>query len=76
MFVAKHFKDLMEARPFQPFKIHMSDGATYEVPNHEAAFVTRNYLEIGRDQDSDKIPGRMVKCSILHITPVEELQTA
>lgn len=74
--MAKHFKDLMEARPFQPFKIHMSDGSTYEVPHHEAAFVTRNYLEIGLDPDSDKFHGRLVKCSILHITQVEELPTA
>ncbi len=76
MFVAKHFKDLMEARPFQPFKIHLSDGSTYEVPNHEAAFVTRNYLEIGLDPDSDKIPGRLAKCSLRQITQVEELPTA
>ncbi len=76
MFVAKHFKDLLEAKPFQPFRIHLSDGSTHDVLNHEAAFVTRNYLEIGLDQDDDKIPGRLVKCSILHITQIEELLAA
>jgi hypothetical protein len=54
----------------------MSDGATYEVPNHDAALVTRNWLEVGTDLGKDNIPGSVVRCATLHITQVEDLQAA
>ena len=42
MFNALALQKLMKANPFQPFRIRMTDGSTYEVPKHDAAFVTRN----------------------------------
>ena len=43
MFNAKQLKDFMDAKPFRPFKVLMSDGRSYEVPNHEAALVGMNF---------------------------------
>lgn len=54
----------------------MSDGRSYEVPNHDAAFVTQNKIEIGLDLNQDGIARQSVYCAILHIASVEELQTA
>lgn len=76
MFTAKDIKILMDTKPFAPFRIRMSDGATYEVPNHDAAFVSRNFVEIGTELDNDHIPGKVVRCSILHISQIEDLQAA
>ena len=76
MFNALELKKLMAAQPFQPFRVRMSDGKSYEVPNHDAAFVTCNYLEIGTDLDPDQIPGTVTRCAILHITEIEDLQAA
>ena len=76
MFNAKQLKDLMDAQPFRPFKVHMTDGAIYDVPHHDAAFVTQNKIEIGLDLNKDGIARRSVHCAILHVTQVEELQTA
>ncbi len=76
MFNALELKKLMDARPFQPFRVRMSDGKSYEIPNHDAAFVTRNYLEIGTDLDQNQIPGTVTRCAILHITEIEDLQAA
>jgi hypothetical protein len=67
---------LMQAKPFVPFKVRMSDGSAYEVPNHEAALATRNWLEIGTDLGNDNIPGSVVRCAILHIAQIEDLQAA
>lgn len=53
MFNAKEIKDLMMAQPFRPFRIWLLDGSHYEVQNHAAAFVTRNYVEVGVNQDPD-----------------------
>jgi hypothetical protein len=75
MFSAKDIKELMDAKPFRPFKLHLSDGSSYAVPNHDAAFVTRSNVEIGLNQDPDGIAERAVRCAILHISRIEELQT-
>ena len=76
MFNAAELQKLMKANPFVPFRVCMSDGSTCEVPNHDAAFVTRNWLEIGTDLGQDNIPGSVTRCAILHITQIEELQPA
>jgi hypothetical protein len=75
MFNAKQLKDFMDAKPFRPFKVLMTDGNSYPVPNHDAAFVTQNKIEIGLDLNKDGIARRSVYCAILHIASVEELQT-
>ncbi|HZV34702.1 MAG TPA: hypothetical protein VFB72_09040 [Verrucomicrobiae bacterium] len=76
MFTAKDIKELMQAKPFTPFEIKMIDGSSYEVANHDAAFVSRNFIEVGTDLDADKIPGKVVRCSILHNTQIENLEAA
>ena len=76
MFNAKQLKDFMDAKPFRPFKVLLSDGRSYEVPNHDAAFVTQNKIEIGLDLNKNGIARRSVYCAILHIASLEELQTA
>ena len=73
---AEELQKLMKANPFVPFKVRMSDGSTCEVPNHDAAFVTRHRLEIGTDLGRNNIPGSVVRCAILHITQIEDLQPA
>ena len=76
MFSAKDIKELMDAKPFRPFKVYLSDGSSYEVNNHDMAFVTKNNVEIGLHLDPDGIAERTVKCDILHISRIEELQPA
>jgi hypothetical protein len=76
MFNAKQLKDFVDAKPFRPFKVLLSDGRSYEVPHHDAVFVTQNKIEIGLDLNKDGIARRSVYCAILHIASVEELQTA
>ena len=74
MFTAKDIKELMESKPFKPFKIRMSDGSSYPIPNHDAAMITRNFVEVGINPDADGILEKVTRCSILHITQIEELQ--
>ena len=76
MFNALQLKEMMTANPFRPFRICMSDGKTYDIPNHEAAFVKRNSIEVAIDPDAEGIAGKFAQCAILHITRIEELQAA
>jgi hypothetical protein len=51
----------------------MSDGRTFEVPNHDAAFVKKNTIEIGTHLDAGWFSEKYVACAILHITSVEDI---
>ncbi len=53
MFTAKILKDRMDQKPFRPFRIRMSNGEAYDVPNHDAAWVLRDSVEIGLDPDAE-----------------------
>ncbi len=66
----------MDAKPFRPFKIHLSDGKSFEISNHDAALISRSSIDIGVDPDPDGIAERFVRCAIMHITQIEELQAA
>lgn len=76
MFTAKELRNLMTRQPFQPFRIIMSSGEKYEVNNHDAALVTRNWFEIGINTDKEGIAESVARCSILHIAQIEDMQTA
>ncbi len=62
----------MTAQPFRPFRVCMSDETTYDVTNHDMAWVTRNAIYVGVSLDSDEIVERSVQCAILHITRIED----
>jgi hypothetical protein len=77
MITAIELRERMNEAPFRPFRITMSDGRTFVIPNHDAAYVKRNALQIGIDLDSNSFAQKYVDCAILHITSVEDLmQTA
>lgn len=78
MFTAHQFKERLGEQPFRPFRIHMSDGSTYDVTNHDSALLKRHGLEIGLDPDEDSVSSKFVMCAMIHITRIEDLakQTA
>jgi len=72
MITALEIKTRLTAQPFRPFRICMSDGKTYDITNHDMAWVTRNAVHVGVVMDADDIAERTVQCAILHITRVED----
>jgi hypothetical protein len=76
MFNASDIRELLTAKDFKPFVIHTSDGARYEITNHDMVLVARNSIEIGVGRDQEGIAERFVRCAILHITRLEQLQEA
>ncbi|MBM3878219.1 MAG: hypothetical protein FJ387_00610 [Verrucomicrobia bacterium] len=76
MITAKQIRDLMESKPFRPFRICMSDGSHHDITNHDAAFVTKNTVEVGLNLDADGFAEYVTRCSILHITRLEDLPEA
>ena len=70
---AKHLRELMTAEPFKPFRVHLSDGSTYDITHHDMAIVEQNTLDIGLNRDDDGIAQRLVRCAILHVVKLEDL---
>ena len=76
MFNASDIRVLLTAKDFKPFTIHATDGARYDITNHDMVLVGRNAIDIGIGRDHEGIAERFVRCAILHITRIEELQAA
>lgn len=70
---AIELKKRMDAQPFKPFRLCITDGKTYDITNHDAMFVRRNAVQIGIDLDADSLAERFVECAIIHITRVEDI---
>ena len=63
----------LKIQPFAPFRIHISDGATYDVIHSDAVLVTRTYVVIAPRQPKSGLPEGFVMCDPLHITRVTPL---
>jgi len=74
MITARQIRELLESKPFKPFRICMSDGTHYDIPNHDMAWVTKSTVEVGVNGDADGFAEYVARCSILHITKLEDLQ--
>ncbi len=70
------FRDLLTARPFQPFRLIMSSGQSYEVRHPEVAFLSRTAIYVGIDTAEDNIPTDYRICSVLHVSSIEPLNVA
>ncbi len=65
--------DLLRARPFRPFRIHMAAGQQFEVHHPELAMVGRSQVIVGipARQGPEGMIDRTVNCALLHITTTE-----
>jgi hypothetical protein len=72
------FRLYLDARPFRPFRVTLTDGRTYDVMHPELALVGRTVVTIGLADTSpqQRIADRMVMVSLLHVMQVEPLETA
>jgi hypothetical protein len=71
------FRDLLNTRPFRPFRLVMSSGQDYEVRHPEMAMLTKTDILVGLDEDEEMhVPSRFKICSLLHVTAVEPIESA
>ena len=68
------FRDLLGRRPFQPFRLVMSSGQTYDVRHPEMAFLSRTSIYVAIDEADDGVPADFKICSLLHVTAIEPLK--
>lgn len=66
----------LRKQPFQPFRLRLSTGQSYDVRHPEFAWPTRTSLfvgivENGRDDD---VPDLAVQCDLLHMVAIEPIR--
>jgi hypothetical protein len=65
--------ELLRTRPFEPFRLHLSDGSVYEIPHPDMAIVQRSKVTVavpgalGPDGPAE----RTVNRALIHITRTE-----
>jgi hypothetical protein len=75
MFTFDDLRTLLSTRPFVPFRLHLSDGSTVDVPSRELVFPGRRFAIIGLlDPDvKDTVFDRYTTVWYLHVTRHEML---
>jgi len=71
--MAKQIRELLASKPFKPFRICLSDGTHYDITHHDMAWVMKNTVEVGLNIDPDGFAEYAARCSILHITRLEDI---
>ena len=68
--------EFVRQRPFQPFRITLTDGRTYEVHHPELAMVGRSTVSIGLKTTNvpEPVYDRVITVDLLHIMEAEALQ--
>ena len=69
-------RQFLDRRPFQPFRVTLTDGRTYEVRHPEMVMVGRSAIAIGlpAPDESEPVYDRMVTVSLIHIMQIEPLE--
>jgi hypothetical protein len=70
-------QELTEAarrQPFQPFRVILTTGATYDIPHADLIMVGRRSAILGiSNQPNGTVYDRTIKVDLLHIVGIEEL---
>jgi len=70
-------KRLLERSPFVPFRLHLSNGDTFDVRHPDFVWVFKARLEVAvPSSDNSSIMDHAEHISLLHIARVEELSIA
>ena len=70
-----HPDELLAAQrrqPFLPFRLHVSDGSSYELRHPEKFWLTQRTVYVGIAAEGP-IPERAVTVALIHVSRLEEL---
>src|SRR3954453_13478075 len=70
MMTVQTFREMLARRPFQPVKVVLSSGQTYEIRHPEMPLLTRTSLLVGVDVSEDGVPAEFKILSLLHVKAI------
>ncbi len=72
---ADTFREILRRQPFEPFRVVMSSGESYNVLHPETAFVTGKALILALPDPAREDGESLAFCSYLHIAHIETLKS-
>lgn len=72
-------RDELHKAPFKPFRLHVSNGAFYDIEHPDLVTLARNAVYIATQIADDGIAEKMVTIGALHVThlePIPDLENA
>ncbi len=69
------FKEVLTRCPFQPVRLVLSSGNSYEIRHPEMALLTRTDILVGTGVAGDGVPAEFKILSLLHVTAIEPIET-
>jgi hypothetical protein len=74
---AEELIERLEERPFQPLRLHMSNGRIHEIRHPEMAIVTETLIAIGIPRDDESGMAASVRlCSLPHVVEAEPIEAS
>lgn len=73
---ADTFREILKRGPFEPFRVVMNSGESYNVMHPEMAFITAKALILAMPDPTHADGERLAFCSYLHVAHVETLRPA
>ena len=74
MITAGRIREMLNTRPFRPFRLFLSDGSHHDVPHPEFAWVFGGSIFVGVPaRNGDVFDAYVKELSILHVTRAEKL---
>jgi hypothetical protein len=67
------FREMLARRPFQPVRLTLSSGQSYDIRHPEMALLTRTSILIGTELAEDGVPAEFKIISLLHVTAIEPI---
>jgi hypothetical protein len=72
----EEFKNLLEQRPFVPFRIFVTGGSTYDIVHEDFVFLGRSMVTLILRKDPEGFVESFVHVPLIHINKIEMLQPA
>jgi len=66
-------KETLSRRPFEPFRIRLSSGDTFDVRHPENALLVRAGVYVATPDERGELPEAATWCSLLHVAAIEPL---
>jgi hypothetical protein len=72
----EEIRSYLRAVPFVPFRLHLTDGRTFDIHNRDCLLLAQRTAAVGVfDADQGKFPDHLETISLLHIVSIEPLPT-
>ena len=72
----REINEYLRSTPFEPFRVHMSDGSYHDVRHPEMAMLSTTRLWIVKEATEEGIARRVATLSPMHVNWIEPLEHA